>query len=120
MIIHLRKSKLFTTDPAKRFAKEFNVSEDVWVKAWLKYKVMGLSVPEVCEYVYIKTGRKPSYNSINRWIVRTEIYSISKEAFKMGAQIVKSDFFGIYEQNVINELVRNMKASVTKSSKSIV
>lgn len=120
MIIHLRKSALFTTDPAKRFGKEFNVDEDVWVKAWLKYKVMSLSIPEICEYIYIKTGRRPSYNSISRWIVRTEIYSISKEAFKMGAMIVKSEFFGIYERNVIEELTRNIKSSVKKNPKSIV
>lgn len=119
MLIFINKSKLFTTEPAKRFAKEFNVSEDVWLKCWLKYKVLELSIPELCEYIHLKTGRKPSYNSINRWIVRTEIYSLSKEAVKMGATTVKSEFFGIYEDNVIAELTRNIKSSVNRSPRSI-
>ena len=117
MIIHIRKSKIFTIEPAKRFAKEFNVDDKVWIDCWLKYKRLGLSIPELCDYVHWKTGRKPSYNSISRWIVRTEIYSISREVVKMGACTVNSKFFGIYEQNVIDELVKNMKNSVTKSSK---
>lgn len=120
MLIHLHKSKLFTQEPAKRFAKEFNVSEKLWIECWLKYKLYDLKIPELCEYIQIKTGRKPSYNSINRWIVRTEIYSISREAYKMGAKTVVSSFFGVYEENVKQELLKNMKFSATRTSRSIV
>jgi hypothetical protein len=111
---------MFTVEPAKRFAKEFGVDDKIWVDCWLKYKRLGLSIPELCDYVHFKTGRKPSYNAISRWVVRTEIYSISREAIKLGANSVNSNFFGIYEQNVINELFKNMKNSATKSSRSVV
>ncbi len=39
MIIHLNKSKIFTVEPAKRFAKEFNVPDKVWLEIWLRYKL---------------------------------------------------------------------------------
>lgn len=120
MLIHINKSKLFTVEPAKRFAKEFNVDESVWIKSWLKYKVYGYSVSEVCDYVHVLTGRKPSYNSVSRWIVRTEIYSLALEARKMGAQTVVSSFFGIYAKNVEHELFKHMKSGVTTNSRSMV
>jgi hypothetical protein len=120
MIIKLDSSKLFTVEPAKRFAKEFNVDEKVWIQCWLKYKLLDLNITELCEYVYIKTGRKPSYNSISRWIIRTEIFSRALEARKMGANTVVSTFFGIYEEDVINEISRNMKAGLAKNSRSLV
>lgn len=120
MLIKLDKSKLFTIEPAIRFAKEFGVGEDIWIKCWLKYKVLGLSVPELCEYVHLKTGRKPSYNSINRWIVRTEIYSLAKEVTKQGVNTVRSEYFDIYEENVLKELVRNSNFSVKMENKNIV
>lgn len=120
MLIKLKKSKLFTVEPAKRFAKEFKVDEKVWIDAWLKYKLLDYTIPELCEYIHFKTHRQPSYNSISRWIIRTEIYSIARDAVKMGATTADSSFFGIYEDNVLNELLKNMKYSDTKSSRSIV
>lgn len=120
MIIHLTKSKLFTVDPSKRFAKEFNVPENVWSECWLKYKLYKFSREDLRNYVEYKIGRKPSSASIDRWVVRTEIYSIARKAFKMDARVVQSYFFGEYEQAVLKELLKNMRASVTKSSRSIV
>lgn len=107
-------------EPARRFAKEFDVSEDVWRQCWVKYKVLELTIPELCEYIHIKTGRKPSHISISRWVTRTEIYAISREAIKKGAETVVSSFFREYEEQVINELLKNIKTSVSKESRSIV
>ncbi len=120
MIIHLKKSKLFTVEPAKRFAKEFNVPENIWIECWLKYKLLDLEVKELCDYIYIKTGRRLSHESVKRWIIRTEIYSQAKEAFKMGAETVVSSFFGEYEVHVQNELLRNLKSSARHIPRSIV
>jgi len=120
MIIHLNKSKMFTTEPAKRFAKEFNVDENLWLQCWLKYKILDLNIMDLCEYIHLKTGRRPSYDSIRRWVIRTEIYSIAREAFKVGATTVTSSFFGVYEEYVVDELLRNMKSSANKGSRSIV
>jgi hypothetical protein len=120
MIIHLTKSKLFTVDPAKRFGKEFNVSPDLWTECWLKYKLYGLGKEELRGYVEFRTGRKPSMTSIERWIIRTEIFSLAKKAFKMEARVVQSYFFEEYEKHVIDELTKNMKTSVSKNPKSIV
>lgn len=119
MIIHLNKSKIFTVEPAKRFAKEFNVPDKVWLEIWLRYKLQDYTIPELIEYTHIRTGRKPSYNSIDRWITRTEIYSRSIDAVKMGVTTVVSSFFGKYEQDVINEITRNMMFSGKQSSRSM-
>jgi len=120
MIIDLLKSKLFTVEPAKRFAKEFNVSEDIWIKCWLKYKVLELSTEDLCEYIHIKTNRKPSKDSVRRWIARTEVYSRAREAFKLGASNVTSEFFGDYEDYVLSELLKGLKSSARHIPKSIV
>ena len=120
MIIHLSKSKLFTVDPSKRFAREFNVEESVWTECWLKYKLYGFSTRELVDYIHFKTGRKPSLISIERWVSRSEIYSIAKKAFKLNARVVQSYFFGKHEKQVIKELLKNMKSSATKNSRSIV
>lgn len=118
MIIHL-KSKLFTVAPEKRFAKEFNVDERVWRDCWIKYKVMGLTTPELCEYIQIRTGRKPSTQTIRRWIVKTEIYSMSKGVREMGITTVMSSFFKEYENDVVEELLRNMKYSGTSKTSNM-
>ncbi len=120
MIIHLTKSKLFTVEPAKRFAKEFDVPEGIWIECWLKYKLLDLKTKELCDYIHIKTGRKPSHDSVKRWITRTEVYSQAREAFKMGATTVVSSFFNEYEDYVVNELLRNMKSSAKHKPRSIV
>ncbi len=120
MIIKLTESKLFTAEPAKRFAREFNVPEGVWIECWLKYKLLDLRIDELCDYVYIKTGRNPNKSSIKRWIIRTEVYSQAREAFKMGATTVVSSFFKEHEQYVVNELLRNMKSSGKHIPRSIV
>ncbi len=120
MIIYITKSKLFTVEPAERFAKEFDVDKKIWIECWLKYKLLDLRIAELCDYIFIRTGKRPSHKSVKRWIVRTEIYSRALEARKMGAITVTSSFFGEFEQAVVEELVRNMKSSGTMDSRSIV
>lgn len=120
MIIHLTKSKLFTVDPAKRFGKEFGVSDTVWRDCWLKYKLYHLTIPEFVEYVHFKAGCKLSIRAMRRWIVRTEIFSLAKKAFQMEATVVQSYFFEEYEGYVTEEILRNMRNGASKNSRSIV
>lgn len=120
MIIHLKKSRLFTIDPSKRFGREFGVNETVWAECWVKHKLYHFTIPELRDYLHFKIGRRPSLRSVERWATRTEIFSIAKKAFKMEATTVQSYFFGEYERMVIDELVKNMRAGVVKKPKSIV
>lgn len=120
MIINLSKSTLFTVEPAKRFAKQFRCDERVWIDCWLKYKLLDLRTNELGDYVYIKTGKKLNNFTVRRWIIRTEIYSHAREAFKMGTHIVTSQFFGKWEEYVMDELLRNMKSSAHHRPRTIV
>ena len=120
MIIHLKKSKLFTVEPAKRFAREFNVDEKIWIEAWFRYKVKEYSVNDLRDYIHTKTGRKPTYLSVHLWVTRTEVYSKAKEAFKMGGSVVVSSFFGEYEDFVIKQITKHIKSGNSKTSRSIV
>lgn len=119
MIIYINKSKLFTVDPAKRFGKEFNVDPLIWNEVWRRYKLLEYSVPELREYIYIKTGRKTNDKTINRWITRAEIYSKAKPALKMGVETVVSSFFNELEKQVIDELSKNIRFSGKKDSRNI-
>jgi hypothetical protein len=120
MIIHLNKSKLFTVEPSKRFAKEFGVDEKVWVECWFRYRVKGYTINDLRDYIHTKTGRKPKYLSIHLWVTRTEVYSKAKEAFKMEASVVVSSFFGKYEDFVIKQITKHIKSGNSRSSRSIV
>lgn len=85
----------------------------------MKYKVLELSIPELCSYIHIVTGRKPSYMSVKRWIIRSEIYAIANTAIKRGAHTVMSSYFGEYEETVTQELLRHLKTGDTKSVRSL-
>jgi len=119
MIIQLTKSRLFTVEPAKRFAKEFDVDDKLWLEIWLRYKLMGYNIQELQEYTHIKVGRRPSAKCIRRWIIRTEIYSMARDVFKVGGSVVVSSYFGKYEQEVINEITRGMRFSGTKKPRIV-
>lgn len=120
MLIKIDQSSLFTKEPAKRFAKRFNVPESLWIELWLRYKIKDYTIAELQEYAHIKVGWRPRYIVIWRWIVRTEIYSLSREAVKKGATTVVSSFFGEFEQDVINEVTKHMKGGDKKSTRSMV
>lgn len=120
MLIHINKSKLFTVDPAIRFGKEFNVNHDVWKELWRRYKLLSYTVPELVEYLQIKTGRQTNNKTIKRWIVRTEIYGATKTARDKGATTVVSSYFNELEQEVLKELTKGMRFSGTKKPNNIV
>ena len=120
MIIYLLKSKLFTIDPAQRFAKEYDVKPKLWNEVWRRHTLLQYSNSELCEFIRIKTGRKPKNGSVKRWIIRTEIYCLANHAMRMGVRVVQSEYFGKFEQDVIDELTRNMKYMGKLDSRSLV
>lgn len=120
MLIHINKSKLFTLDPAIRFGREFNVKPEIWKELWRRYKLLSYTVPELVEYLHIKTGRQTNTKTIKRWIVRTEIYGATKLARDKGATTVVSSYFNDLETEVLRELTKGLRFSGTKKPNNIV
>ena len=120
MIIHITKSKLFTIDPAIRFAKEYNVEPKLWTEVWRRHTLLGYTNSELCEYLHFKLGKRPKAKSIKRWITRTEIYCLANHVGRMGVRIVQSEYFGKFEKDVVYELTRGMRYSDHQTSRNIV
>lgn len=120
MIIRLTQSKLFTEDPASRFASQYGVSEDIWRELWRRCKLLGYSVPELCEVFYIKVGRPINRRKMEEWIFKGEVFMKVHDAMQKGVESVSSEFFGELEPRVLNELLRNIKYQHYKSSNSVV
>lgn len=119
MIIKLLESKLFTVDPAVRFAKEYNVSPKLWNEIWKRYTLMQYDYDGICGYFQYKTGRKPNVKSFRRWILRTELYCRAQHIILMGVRVVDSSYFREFEQPLLLELTRSMRFSGEKNSRSI-
>jgi len=118
MLIRIDKSELFTKDPAERFARRFNVPNTLWTELWMRYSIKDYTVKDLQEYMYIKTQIKPRKRVFQRWIKRTEVFMKTRDALKKGATTVVSSFFGKDEEYVVNELLKNVKSSGMKSSRS--
>ncbi len=120
MIINITKSKLFNINPDERFSKEYSLPLGTWTKVWGQYKLLGYSNGDMRDYLFIKHARNLSYNSIDRWIIRTEIFSIANPLIKKGVQHVKSEIFKEWEQDVMNEILKTLKSGDSTSSKIII
>lgn len=119
MIIKLLEAKLFTEDPALRFAREYQVSPKIWNEIWKRYGLLEYDYDGLCGYFQYKTGRRANPRSLKRWIVRTEIYCRAQHIIGMGVRVVDSSYFGIFEQTLLEELEKNMKFSGKKDSRTI-
>ncbi len=120
MLIDLSKSNLFTKDPDIRFSREYMVPLGTWRELWRRYKLLGYSNGDMRDYLFIKLARNLSYNSMDRWIMRSEIYSRSQPAIQKGARMVNTEIFGDHEQYVIDELSKQLRYGVSKNSRSII
>lgn len=120
MIIKLLSSKLFTEDPAVRFGREYGVPKKIWDEIWKRHLFYEYDSDGICGYFTYKTGRKANAQSLRRWIVRTEIYCRAQEVITKGARVVDSEYFGKFEQDVLDELTKNMKYSGKQDSRTIV
>lgn len=120
MILDLTKSKLFKVNPDVRFSKEYAVPEGVWTEVWRRYKLMGYSQADIKDYLFIKYARGVSYTTIGRWIVRTEIFSIANPLIKKGVRHVNSEIFRAFEQQLMNELIKELKTGESVKSRTII
>lgn len=119
MIIKLNSSKLFTQDPSLRFAKEYGVSPKIWNEIWKRHLFYEYDSDGICGYFTYKTGRRANPRSLKRWIIRTEIYCRAQMVITKGARVVDSEFFGKFEQDLIDELTKGMKYSGKQDSRII-
>jgi hypothetical protein len=120
MIIKLLESKLFTVDPALRFAREYNVKPELWNEIWKRHALLEYDLDGICGYFNYKTHRRPKKESIARWILRTELYCRAQHIIRMGQRVVDSEYFGVFEAQLIQELTRNMRFSAIHDSRTIV
>lgn len=120
MLIHLKKSVLFTVDPDIRFSREYKLPIGTLKEIWRRYKLLDYTIEELCQYYEIKTGKQRSRKSMKRWMWRTEIYSMTLPILNKGAETVVSSFFKDKEWEVIRELTRNMRSSVHGKTKTLI
>ncbi len=116
MILQLKESKLFTTDTALRFAKEYRVSPRIWNEVWKRH-LEGVDSEALAGYILYKTGHKIKVTVVNEWLIKTEIYCRANHVIRMGVRVVQSEFFGIYEDFILKEVLRNMKSSRTRDTR---
>ena len=119
MLIKLHESKLFTIDPAIRFAQEDRVDKSIWNEVWKRY-LAEYDLEALAGYIMYKTGRKIKTRSLKRWLTVTEIHCRANHIMLMGIRIVQSEYFGIYEQAVLEEVLQNMKYKGSKDTRIIV
>ena len=118
MIILLNKSSLFSTHPGIRFAKEYHSTPEVWWEIWRRYE-LGYTDKELRDYIKDRTGKEPKLRAVQRWIKRAKIYQKAHDAILMGAQSVTDEYFGEYAEYVMEEIMRNMRTSGTRSPRSL-
>lgn len=120
MLIHLTKSKLFTIAPEVRFAKEYQLPQELWRELWKRHSFHDYTLRDLCDYFEIKTRRKTSPQAMQRWLWRTYVYMKANGAMKKGCEVVSSDFFGTFEVDVIRETTKNIRSSVNASPKILI
>lgn len=117
MLIRINNSRLFDTNPAKRFAEEYDVDEKLWNEIWKRYKLLDYTVEDLSDLFHIKTGKQIKRRYIKRWIFLGEIYILAKPARDMGAQVINTELFGEFEQKVIEEITRHLRSGSTTDSR---
>ena len=119
MIIHLKKSTLFTVDPDLRFARENGVPIGLWSDMYRRYELFGYTFADLRDYYEFKVGRKQHTKFFKRWVWRTEIYNKVQPLLTDGAEMIVSSYFEHDEMYVIKEITKNLRASVHKETKTL-
>jgi len=120
MLVKLKESKLFTVDPAVRFAKEYQVSPKIWHEMWKRHLFYEYDLDGLCGYFQYKTGKRIKPHKVTLWIQRSYFYSKANHIIRLGQRVVDSQYFGIHEQPLIKELTKNMLFKGNKDSRTIV
>lgn len=119
MLINLEQSKLFTVDPAVRFALIYEVHHKLWYELWRR-KELGYDLDGLCGYLLYKSDVRLERDTMRRWLFRTEIYYKARKVMKMGVRCVQSEYFEELEEDLVNELTRSMRSGVALDSRAIV
>lgn len=119
MIIKI-DGKLFTVDPDERFSSEQNLPIGFWKDLWRRYKFLDYTTTDLTQYFHLRSGRKTTYMTMQRWIFRTEIYNKARPFVKMGATTASTEIFCEFEDELIKELTRQFKSSVKGKRRIIV
>ncbi len=119
MLINLEQSKLFTVDPANRFATIYKVKPQLWKELWRRY-ALGYDIDGLCGYLLYKTDIRFERETMRRWLFRAEVFFKAETVTRLGVRCVQSEYFGGLEQEVIDELTRSMRSGAALDSRSIV
>lgn len=119
MLIKLYESRMFTVDTATRFADQYQVSSKMWNEIWKRH-LSGYDDESLAGYFIYKTHKQISAKAIRRWLIKTEIYCRANHIMLMGVRVVQSEYFGDYEQAVLDEVLKNMRFSGSKDSRIVV
>lgn len=119
MIILIRKSELFTSDPDKRFSRRYKTKQGIWKEMWRRHTILAYSLTDMSDYCELKTGIRLPNQSLKRWIHRTKVYVLTKPILDKGCESVNSSFFGDLETFVLKELTKNLPSSVRKNTKTL-
>lgn len=119
-MLKLHDSELFTTDPAIRFARQYKVDKTIWNEVWKRHLAGSEDDECLAGYILYKTNKRITVRTLRRWLARTEIYCRANHVMLMGVRVVKSEFFGVYEDFIIKEVLSNMKYAGTLNSRILV
>lgn len=112
-MIILLKSKLFT-DPDARFSKEYNIPRGIWNEMFRRYKLNDYPLKDISDLLLAKSGIRVNEKTLNRWIVRSEIYTIARPHIEQGQRAVQSAIFHRFEDDLVSEITKNLRFSVKK------
>jgi len=101
--------KLFTEDPATRFAREFDRPADCWRETWRRYKELEYTRDEAYEYLLIAAKCPVRRERFRRWLDRTEVYNLAQVAIRNGIEEMHIRYFGKLGPFVLKELTKNRK-----------
>lgn len=120
MILNLKESKLFTEHPDGRFSKRYNVPQGLWTEMWRRYSILEYEIKDLQDFFYVKTAREIGHHKLKTWIWRTRVYVRAHEAMKHGARAVSSEWFGELEEELLEELFKNIHTNKSKKVKVLV
>jgi hypothetical protein len=107
MIIKIHESKIFTEKPHERFSKLYNVKLSLWNEMYRRHLLLNYTPKDMADFYRVKTGKTIKAQSVKKWIFRTKVYIRGREATKMGARAVTTEFFGDLAQELVDELLKN-------------
>jgi hypothetical protein len=120
MILKLTASKLFTEHPDQRFSYVYDVPKGTWTEMWRRHTLLGYTMQDMADFFHVKTGQETTPQNMKRWVFRTKVYMRAHEAMKLGARAVASEYFGDLEAEVIEELLKNIHKTKSKTARVLV